>query len=158
MKPGRFTLVDYDCLAVPALMGQTNLEVGLPAYQHPGRAAGTTLFPGLDNFSALVIYVALRALAAEPSLWDTFVECAGIRRPVVSRRGFRRAADFALASAAAGVARRTGARPGALLVRAVALRPARHSRASTRCCSGASRWTRCWPGAIGTWPSSWSRA
>jgi hypothetical protein len=76
-ETGRFTLVDYDCLAVPALMGQTNLEVGLAAYQHPGRAAGTTLFPGLDNFSALVIYVALRALAAEPLLWDTFVDAPG---------------------------------------------------------------------------------
>ncbi|HEY5314076.1 MAG TPA: hypothetical protein VIK18_16210, partial [Pirellulales bacterium] len=76
-ETGRFTLVDYDCLAVPALMGQTNLEMGLPAYQHPGRAAGTALFPGLDNFSALVIYVALRALAAEPSLWDTFVDSPG---------------------------------------------------------------------------------
>lgn len=68
-EEGRFTLVDYDCLAVPALMGQPNLEVGLPAYQHPARTAGTKLFPGLDHFSALVIYVALRALAAETSLW-----------------------------------------------------------------------------------------
>ncbi|HEX4149620.1 MAG TPA: hypothetical protein VHY20_11560 [Pirellulales bacterium] len=74
---GAFTLVDYDCLAVPALMGQPNLEMGLPAYQHPGRSASTTLFPGLDNFSALVIYVGLRALAAEPPLWDTFVDTPG---------------------------------------------------------------------------------
>jgi len=40
------------------------LEIGLEPYQHPGRDFETKLFPGLDKFSALVIYVALRALAA----------------------------------------------------------------------------------------------
>ncbi|MCU0979473.1 MAG: AarF/UbiB family protein, partial [Pirellulaceae bacterium] len=68
---GHFRLVDYDCMCVPSLIGRRNLETGLPPYQHPGRNADTLLFPGLDNFSALYIYVALRALAAAPYLWIT---------------------------------------------------------------------------------------
>jgi serine/threonine protein kinase len=70
---GYFKLVDYDCMGVPELMGSCNVEVGLPPYQHPARNAETPLFAGLDNFSALVIYVALRALAAEPGLWKHYV-------------------------------------------------------------------------------------
>jgi len=69
----QFKLVDYDCMAVPSLLGRRNLETGLPPYQHPGRNGDTELFSGLDNFSALVIYVALRALAASPALWHTYV-------------------------------------------------------------------------------------
>lgn len=71
---GHFKLVDYDCMCVPSLIGRRNLETGLPPYQHPGRNADTLLFPGLDNFSALYIYVALRALAAAPYLWITYVD------------------------------------------------------------------------------------
>lgn len=71
---GHFKLVDYDCMCVPSLIGRRNLETGLPPYQHPGRNADTLLFSGLDNFSALYIYVALRALAAAPYLWITYVD------------------------------------------------------------------------------------
>lgn len=71
---GHFKLVDYDCMCVPSLIGRRNLETGLPPYQHPARNADTVLFPGLDNFSSLVIYVALRALAAAPHLWITYVD------------------------------------------------------------------------------------
>lgn len=71
---GHFKLVDYDCMCVPSLIGRRNLETGLPPYQHPGRNADTLLFAGLDNFSALYIYVALRALAAAPYLWITYVD------------------------------------------------------------------------------------
>ena len=76
-RDGHFKLVDYDCLAVPDLMGLPNLEVGLPPYQHPARDASTTLSPELDNFSSLLIYTALRALAAQPQLWFNFVETPG---------------------------------------------------------------------------------
>ena len=71
---GRIRLVDYDGMAVPSLLGQANAEVGLSPYQHPGRNPQTLVFAGLDNFSALVIYVALRALALEPALWDRHVD------------------------------------------------------------------------------------
>jgi predicted Ser/Thr protein kinase len=73
-RDGRIRLVDYDGMAVPSLMGRTNPEVGLPPYQHPARNQQTLVFPGLDNFSALLIYTALRALAVDPRLWDRHVE------------------------------------------------------------------------------------
>jgi serine/threonine protein kinase len=69
-----FKLVDYDCMCVPALVGRRNPEIGVEPYQHPERNADTLLSPQLDNFSAIVIYVALRALAAAPQLWDELVE------------------------------------------------------------------------------------
>ncbi len=71
---GHIKLVDYDCMAVPELFGQTNFEIGMEPYQHPGRDDQTKIEMGLDNFSAIVIYVALRALAAAPELWTTFVD------------------------------------------------------------------------------------
>jgi len=71
---GELKLVDYDCMCVPALVGRRNLEVGVAPYQHPERNETTHLSLDLDNYSALVIYVALRALAADPSLWNKYVE------------------------------------------------------------------------------------
>src|SRR4029077_2366328 len=70
----RLKLVDYDCMCVPALEGRVNLELGVEPYQHPERNSDTKLFAGLDNFSALFIFVPLRALAAEPMLWTKFIE------------------------------------------------------------------------------------
>jgi hypothetical protein len=67
-------LVDYDCMCVPALEGRKNLEIGLDPYQHPDRNGETRLNKELDNFSAIVIHVALKALAASPDLWTPFVE------------------------------------------------------------------------------------
>jgi hypothetical protein len=71
---GDLKLVDYDCLAVPALMGRFNLEIGVEPYQHPTRGADTRLSPTLDRFSALMIWTALKAFAADPTLWNRFVE------------------------------------------------------------------------------------
>ena len=70
-------LVDYDCMCVPALVGRRNLEVGVEPYQHPSRNAKTLLSLDLDHFSALLIYVALRALAADPQFWSKYVESSG---------------------------------------------------------------------------------
>ncbi len=81
---GQLKLVDYDCMCVPALIGRRNLEVGVEPYQHPDRTHTTHLSPELDNFSALVIYVALRALAADPGLWMGYVE-----RPAYDKLLFR---------------------------------------------------------------------
>jgi len=67
-------LVDYDCMCVPALVGRRNLEVGVEPYQHPNRNETTHLSPDLDRYSALVIHVALRAVAVDPSLWTKYVE------------------------------------------------------------------------------------
>jgi hypothetical protein len=71
---GQLKLVDYDGMCVPSLAGRRNLEVGVEPYQHPHRDQETLLSPSLDRFSAMVIYVALRALAANPGLWRTFVD------------------------------------------------------------------------------------
>lgn len=67
-------LVDYDCMCVPKLVGRRNLEIGVEPYQHPKRNGDTKLSPDLDNFSAIFIFLALRALAAAPRLWDVYVE------------------------------------------------------------------------------------
>lgn len=74
---GHFKLVDYDCMSVPALIGRPNLEIGLPPYQHPERGVNTLHYRGMDNYSSLMIYVALRALAVAPHLWFTYVDQPG---------------------------------------------------------------------------------
>jgi len=86
---GELKLVDYDCMCVPALVGRRNLEVGVEPYQHPGRNEHTLLSLDLDHFSALVIYVALRALAVDPSLWQRHVEAAGYDKMLFRREDFQ---------------------------------------------------------------------
>ncbi|HVX10963.1 MAG TPA: hypothetical protein VHC22_07280 [Pirellulales bacterium] len=73
-KSGELKLVDYDCMCVPALVGRKNLEIGVDPYQHPTRDHETPLSLHLDNYSALFILAALRALAAAPDLWQRFAE------------------------------------------------------------------------------------
>ncbi len=70
---GQMKLVDYDCMCVPALVGRRNLEIGVEPYQHPDRNGDTLLTPTLDRFSALMIYLSLRALAADTTLWNKYV-------------------------------------------------------------------------------------
>jgi len=68
VERGQLRLVDLDGMYVPALLGYQASEVGHQHYQHPRREARH--FSGeVDNFSALVIYVSLIALAERPSLW-----------------------------------------------------------------------------------------
>jgi serine/threonine protein kinase len=66
---GDFKLVDYDGMFVPGLSGRSSNEVGHRNYQHPQRTA-KDFGPNLDNFSAWVIYISLRLIAADPSLWQ----------------------------------------------------------------------------------------
>ena len=87
--PGELKLVDYDGMCVPPLVGRRNLEVGVEPYQHPDRGAGTLLSLDLDNFSALVIYVALRALAIQPGLWVKYVEQVGYDKLLFRREDFQ---------------------------------------------------------------------
>lgn len=86
---GRLKLVDYDGVCVPSLAGQRNLETGVPPYQHPQRNPETRLSLALDSFSALLIYVALRALAAEPGLWARHVEQPGYDKLLFQTEDFR---------------------------------------------------------------------
>ncbi len=89
-------LVDYDGMCVPPLVGRRNLEVGVEPYQHPQRGAGTLLSLDLDNFSALVIHVALRALAIQPGLWMKYVEQVGYDKLLFRREDFQAPAQSAL--------------------------------------------------------------
>jgi serine/threonine protein kinase len=73
-RDGQMKLVDYDGMCVPALIGADCLEAGTPPYQHPLRSLRARLSARLDDFSALVIYVALRALAHDPALWEKYIE------------------------------------------------------------------------------------
>jgi hypothetical protein len=65
---GRLRLVDLDGMFVPALAGRRSSEVGHQHYQHPRRAADF-FSAGVDNFSALVVYLSLVSLAERPALW-----------------------------------------------------------------------------------------
>lgn len=71
-----FRLVDYDGMFVPALNGRHSTERGHRNYQSPAR--GDDDFDGtLDHFSNWVIYLALHAVAADPSLWTRLHEPDG---------------------------------------------------------------------------------
>jgi len=82
-------LVDYDGMCVPPLVGRRNLEVGVEPYQHPDRGTSTPLSLDLDNFSALLVYVVLRALALEPALWAKYVELVGYDKLLFRREDFQ---------------------------------------------------------------------
>jgi hypothetical protein len=66
----RYQLVDYDGVWVPSLRSAPS-EVGHGAYQHPRHESGYW-GRNVDAFPATLVYLSLRALAAEPSLWDRF--------------------------------------------------------------------------------------
>ncbi len=95
-EQGQLKLVDYDCLCVPALVGRRNLEVGVEPYQHPARCASTLLSLDLDHFSELVVYTALRALAADPGLWQKHVEATGYDKLLFRSDDIRSPATSAL--------------------------------------------------------------
>jgi hypothetical protein len=64
-------LIDYDGMWVPALIGRDATEIGHRAYQHPKRST-TDYGAYLDRFSALVIYLSIRALEIDRKLWDQY--------------------------------------------------------------------------------------
>lgn len=67
----RLRLVDLDGMYVPEMDGLKACELGHPNYQHPKRDYNHFgLY--LDNFSSLVIYFSILALAHEPDLWDKY--------------------------------------------------------------------------------------
>jgi hypothetical protein len=59
------TLVDYDGMYIPKLLGWSSNEIGHRNYQHPTRTEHD-FGPALDNFSANLIYWSLRILAVYP--------------------------------------------------------------------------------------------
>ncbi|GEM_PF-553982 len=66
---GTVKLIDYDGMYVEALKTVGSTELGHAGFQHPKRTKDC--WDGrLDRFSFLILDVALRALEADPSLWD----------------------------------------------------------------------------------------
>jgi hypothetical protein len=61
-------LVDYDGMFVPGMDGMVSNEIGHRNYQHPLRHP-TDFGVWLDNFSAWMIYLSLRMLARDSSIW-----------------------------------------------------------------------------------------
>ncbi|MDB5538704.1 MAG: hypothetical protein JWQ89_431, partial [Devosia sp.] len=64
-------LIDYDGVYVPALPTGSGAELGHKHFQHPKRAA-PDFGPNMDRFSFSVIDLSLRALAAQPALFDRY--------------------------------------------------------------------------------------
>jgi serine/threonine protein kinase len=64
-------LVDYDAMYLPDYLGQTSPENGHQNFQHPLKTS-KNYNESIDNFPALVIYVSLLAIAADPGLFDKF--------------------------------------------------------------------------------------
>jgi hypothetical protein len=65
-----FTLIDYDGCYTETLAHRNPGQFGQPDYQHPKRRG--YYGPNMDAFPALVIYLSLLAVAADPALWDSF--------------------------------------------------------------------------------------
>jgi hypothetical protein len=66
---GTLRLVDYDGMYVPRLAGLPSAELGHRNYQPPGRSP-SDFGPGVDRFSAWVVYLSLVGLAVDPMLWS----------------------------------------------------------------------------------------
>ena len=71
VQNGSLRLVDHDGIFVPQMNSWTASEVGHQNYQHPLRDP-QNFDSNLDNFSAIVIYLALISLAEQPDLWREF--------------------------------------------------------------------------------------
>lgn len=73
VKPdGSLVLVDYDSLFVPGLEGWEETVKGYPAYQHPKRDANVYTNAKVDYFSELIIYLSIKLLRYQPSLWEDY--------------------------------------------------------------------------------------
>jgi hypothetical protein len=71
IQNGNIRLVDLDGMFMPSMAGWKAAELGHQHYQHPSREP-QHFSAALDNFSALVIYISLLALAECPELWTAF--------------------------------------------------------------------------------------
>ena len=63
-------LIDYDGMFVDEISGLDAAEIGLPNFQHPERRTRTPWNVNLDNFSFIVIDIALAVLQDNPGYWD----------------------------------------------------------------------------------------
>ena len=66
-------LVDYDGMYIPSFRGERSLEGGHPNYQHISRNAAH-FDEEMDNFSGVIIYLSLRAIALNPELFEKYYD------------------------------------------------------------------------------------
>lgn len=66
---GNIRLVDYDGMFLPQFRGEGSPELGHKNYQHPERSSHD-YDSYVDNFPSLVIYLSIRAIASDSTLWS----------------------------------------------------------------------------------------
>lgn len=72
-QDGRLVLIDYDGVYIPAFAGMNQLIYGTRGFEHP-QMTRRPFDEWMDEFSSLVIFTALLALQAHPTLWQTYVK------------------------------------------------------------------------------------
>lgn len=68
VKNDKLYLIDYDGMFFPELASLTTNEIGHINYQHPKRSA-SHYNQNIDRFSAIIIYIGLKAVSINPNLW-----------------------------------------------------------------------------------------
>lgn len=71
VKNDRLYLIDYDGMYFPELASLQTNEIGHINYQHPKRSA-SHYNQYIDRFSAIVIYIGLKAISLKPTLWNKY--------------------------------------------------------------------------------------
>ena len=71
VKNNQMFLIDYDGMFLPELVGLVTNEVGHINYQHPQRTA-RHFDKDIDRFASIIIYIGLKAISSNPSLWKTY--------------------------------------------------------------------------------------
>ena len=66
----KIQLIDYDGMFVDEIKGLDATEIGLPNFQHPERRTKTPWNANLDNFSFIVLDIALAILQDNPKYWE----------------------------------------------------------------------------------------
>lgn len=82
---GTLTLVDYDGMFVPAMIGQKSRELGSPDFRHPLRTEDD-FDEHIDDFSLSTILLSLKAISLQPSLLE---EYGAADRLLFSERDYR---------------------------------------------------------------------
>lgn len=67
---GAIQLIDYDGMFVEDIRDLRNSEIGHINFQHPDRKAKNPFGPTMDRFSFIALWLALKALDEDPTLWD----------------------------------------------------------------------------------------
>jgi hypothetical protein len=71
VKNDQLFLIDYDGMYFPELSHLKTNEIGHINYQHPNRLT-SHYSQCIDRFSAIIIYIGLKAISINPNLWKTY--------------------------------------------------------------------------------------